>query len=646
VPAPDLLHVVGYLTGAALYAMLLAMVVRASRPDRLMVVTAAFGIAWNLGELLVQASRRAGSLAAVGWLEAASYSALGALAAVVVHSVTRDPGGEARPATAGTSVQRVIAVAAYALAAAAAVLHLLAAATGGIVPSRAALVLLTAGLVILAPALVLTTRRQGHDRRALWMVALTVFAVSALHLGSPHGNSESWALELVGHHASIPLAFAILYEDYRFALADLFLKQALTLVALVTLVFGVSSVVLPRGVVSDVVSDVVPDAGPAGVQTGLLLALWIGTALLFPWLKRGVDAFVDRFVLSRADYAAFIDRFAAALQACDAEDSLLDRASMLLAPALNAAQVTWSRVPPADRTPRTHDVAVPTSEAPHYALTVGSLAGGRRLLSDDEAMLERAAILIARRIDAIRLTSERYERVLLEREMQTLATEAELRALRAQINPHFLFNALTTIGYLIQQAPPRALDTLMRLTTLLRGVLRSEGEFTSLGHERDLLQAYLEIECERFEERLQVEIDIPSELRTAPIPTLIVQPLVENAIKHGIAPARDGGRVTVSARLCADGTELHISVRNTGAQLHAVDRGGPGVGLPNVERRLVCCYGDAARFNLLAAPDGSTVAELVLPATTLEGVGATAGARRDTRPALVGRVSPEADPPS
>ena len=99
--------------------------------------------------------------------------------------------------------------------------------------------------------------------------------------------------------------------------------------------------------------------------------------------------------------------------------------------------------------------------------------------------------------------------MLREREIRTLATEAELRALRAQINPHFLFNALTTIGYLIQDAPPRAFDTLMRLTTLLRGVLRSEGEFTTLGRERELVACYLQIEQERFEERLQVTWTCP-----------------------------------------------------------------------------------------------------------------------------------------
>src|SRR4029077_18976960 len=157
--------------------------------------------------------------------------------------------------------------------------------------------------------------------------------------------------------------------------------------------------------------------------------------------------------------------------------------------------------------------------------------------------------LIGRRIDAIRLTHERYARERREQEISKLATEAELRALRAQINPHFLFNALTTIGYLIQTAPPRALDTLMRLTALLRAVLRSEGEFTTLGREIDLVEAYLDIERARFDERLHVSIDVSTRLRRVRVPPLVVQPLVENAVKHGITTQRLGGDVAIVATL-------------------------------------------------------------------------------------------------
>jgi two-component system, LytTR family, sensor kinase len=239
------------------------------------------------------------------------------------------------------------------------------------------------------------------------------------------------------------------------------------------------------------------------------------------------------------------------------------------------------------------------------------------LLSDDLTMLDRAGVILARRIDALRLTEERYERMLREREVRTLATEAELRALRAQVNPHFLFNALTTIGYLIQSAPPRALQTLLRLTTLLRSVLRSEGEFTTLGRERELIECYLQIERERFEERLDVRLDIPENLREVPIPSLIVQPLVENAIKHGIAMARGGGAVVITARLEAAQPrgQVVIAVRNTGAPLRGRrPASDSGVGLTNVERRLRHYYGEEASLTIGRDPDGATIAELRLPA--------------------------------
>src|SRR4030095_3244186 len=177
------------------------------------------------------------------------------------------------------------------------------------------------------------------------------------------------------------------------------------------------------------------------------------------------------------------------------------------------------------------------------------LSGGCLLLSDDVAMLERIALLVARRIDAVRSMQERYRHDIQEQEMRKLAAEAELRALRAQINPHFLFNALTTIGYLIQTAPERALGTLMRLSGLLRSVLKSSEEFVTIGEELDMIEAYLDIERARFEERLRVRIDVPWELRRIHIPALIIQPLVENAIKHGISERLSGGEVRLCVRL-------------------------------------------------------------------------------------------------
>jgi LytS/YehU family sensor histidine kinase len=246
------------------------------------------------------------------------------------------------------------------------------------------------------------------------------------------------------------------------------------------------------------------------------------------------------------------------------------------------------------------------------------LSAGRRLLSDDLATLESIAVVVARRIDAIRITNERYNREIREQEIGKLASEAELRALRAQINPHFLFNALTTIGYLIQSAPPRALDTLMRLTALLRGVLRSEGEFTTLGRELEIVEAYLDIERARFEQRLRVTIDVPASVRTVRLPPLLLQPLVENAVKHGIGQKQSGGEVEIRASVDGrgEGRRLTLTVHDTGAGAtqQALARGrAAGVGLRNIERRLECQYGAAGSLAIQTVPDRGTSVEIRLP---------------------------------
>jgi two-component system, LytTR family, sensor kinase len=608
----ELLHVVGYLTGASLYAMLLAMAGRTGRRDPLLAATALLGLGWNVGELAAHAADGLALDGAGNWLSAASYAALGLLAAVAVHSASAAPGGG--DSATHRQARRLVVATAYACAGLAALLQAVTAARGEPLPSSPALMLLTAGLAAVTVPLIVLTRRQAHGRRALWMTALALFAVSALHLSRYHGTAESWTMELLGHHASIPLAFAILYQDYRFALADLFLKRALALLALVGVVFALWS-----GLAPILLIDAAGGLRPEGV--GLLLAAWVATVLLFPLVRRGIGDFVDQRLLRRTDYAALTDECAALVQQRDSAEGVLDAVCDRLAPAVGAGSVTWRRAPalaPLDP----HEVAVPTAEPPHYVLTVGRLAGGRRLLSDDEAMLERMAFLIARRIDALRLSEERYARMIREHEIANLATEAELRALRAQINPHFLFNALTTIGYLIQQAPPRALDTLMRLTTLLRAVLRSEGEFTTLGQERELIASYLEIERERFEERLSVEVDLPDALTALRLPALILQPLVENAIKHGIARARAGGEVAVTGRLdaAADGATLRLQVRNTGAPLQPAGgrSEGAGIGLRNVSRRLEHYYGGAAALTVTTAGDGATVAEIRLPVGAAE----------------------------
>jgi LytS/YehU family sensor histidine kinase len=260
-------------------------------------------------------------------------------------------------------------------------------------------------------------------------------------------------------------------------------------------------------------------------------------------------------------------------------------------------------------------------DPPYPAIAFGPLGAGRRLLFDDVRWLEAVSRLAARRLDALRVARERHDRDSREREMQRLATEAELRALRAQLNPHFLFNALTTIGYLIQQAPPRALDTLLRLTSVLRGVLRrSKTDFSTLGEEIELVGAYLDIERARFEERLSVTIDVAADARDLMVPTLLLQPLVENAVKHGIAPLRRGGQVRVTA--VRESHRLRIRVEDTGAGFDpASTPADHGVGLRSVADRLRAHYGSEARLDLRSQVGQGATVEIDLPANAKPALG-------------------------
>jgi two-component system, LytTR family, sensor kinase len=617
----ELLNLIGLTMGIVLYTVLLVMVVGADRTgaqrriDPLLLATSLLGLVWNLCALPAYELPRIGVGGTLPVLTAIGFSALGFLPAVVVHSVLR--GEHQRVAGAPT---RSLLAAAYTASTLAAVLHLVQAARGEDGPSPFGMQLLTYTYVALVVPLAAVTRNQAGARRTLWAAALAIFAVSALHLSQLHRGDSSWPVELLGHHASLPLAIAILYQDFPFAFADLFLKRALSLLTAVAVAFAGIAIFSAQSRPFAELVWVDPR------QVGVLVTFWVATALLFPWIRRAAAWFVDRIVLSRPNYRTLRADVIRRIQTQTDVPALLADICHSLAPALNAADVSWrdwhrsieeSAVPVTASGQRAL-VIVPTADPPRFAIDVGGLEGGRRLLSDDVATLEAIAIAVARRIDAIRITRERYEREMREQEVAKLATEAELRALRAQINPHFLFNALTTIGYLIQTAPPRALETLMRLTALLRGVLRSEGEFTSLGRELDLIEAYLDIERARFEQRLRVAIDVPLRLRNVRVPPLVVQPLVENAVKHGIAPKGAGGEVTIVATVDDRGTgrQLVIVVRDTGvgASAEELKRGrARGVGLRNVERRLETQYGHSAALTIESVAGRGTTVEMRIP---------------------------------
>jgi two-component system, LytTR family, sensor kinase len=620
-------NLLGFLTGAALYVMLVALVWRErtrertpflSAPSALPLLTGVCGVVWNVGAL------RSFGLASLGvgqpWpIEVAiAFSALGFLPAVVVHSLL-----ESRERSAARWARDLGVVAAYGLSGCAALMQLLAAASGEAVPSRAALWLLTIGFTSLIGLLLAGTRRQPVGRSGIWVAALSIFAVSALHFVRHEGN-ESWLVELVGHQASLPLALAILHQDYRFAFADLFLKNAIALLLLMALTLGwFSGIVVP-----------ILHAEGQG-ETPIMLvsvALSMATAVCFPLLQRAANWLVDRAVLRRPNYEELLAGFGSDVAQAQSDERVLEIVEAGIASAFGATAarvdvtaVDETHAPPvvvgADIRQWIHVPAaaallrLQTVDPPQPALVVGALAGGRRLLSDDVRLLEEVSRIASRRIDSIRVSQERMVRSLEEQEMHQLLTEAELRALCAQLHPHFLFNALTTIGHLIQTAPSRALETLLKLTGVLRGVLqRANADSSTLGDEIDLVTAYLDVERARYEERLRVAIDVAPTLRDAVVPSLLLQPLVENAVRHGIAPIRGGGQVTIRAMRTE--ARLRIAVEDTGVGFDPSSTAPDGVGLTNARRRLEVRYGSAASLTLSSTKGAGTLALIELPWST------------------------------
>jgi two-component system, LytTR family, sensor kinase len=215
------------------------------------------------------------------------------------------------------------------------------------------------------------------------------------------------------------------------------------------------------------------------------------------------------------------------------------------------------------------------------------------------------------------LYHERYRE--RERAAERLAaglTEARLQALKMQLQPHFLFNTLNAISALIPAEARPARRMVARLGDLLRIALEhEETQEVTLREELAFLEPYLEIEQARLEHRLTVVMEIAPEVLDARVPHLVLQPLVENAIRHGIAPRIEPGRVVISATRGADDRFLHLEVRDNGPGVDRDTQAGTrkGVGLANIQSRLEQLYDGEHRFALEDHPEGGVVVRISLP---------------------------------
>jgi hypothetical protein len=205
-------------------------------------------------------------------------------------------------------------------------------------------------------------------------------------------------------------------------------------------------------------------------------------------------------------------------------------------------------------------------------------------------------------------TSRRRER---QAQVELALKDAELRSLEAQLNPHFLFNCLNSIRGLVTESPMQAQDMITRLANLLRHSLHRESHLVPLAAEIDVVADYLALESARLEDRLRIHVDIAPAATRALVPAMLLQTLVENAVKHGIAPLPAGGDITIRVSLEPHATVLEVE--NSGQLATA---GTPGVGLANARDRLRILFGDRATLRLRGVDGARVLATARFPITS------------------------------
>jgi two-component system LytT family sensor kinase len=208
-------------------------------------------------------------------------------------------------------------------------------------------------------------------------------------------------------------------------------------------------------------------------------------------------------------------------------------------------------------------------------------------------------------------------------EQKRLLLEARLDALQRQINPHFLFNTLNSIASLVRIKPELAREMTVKLANILRALLRDHDSHVPLSQELKFTDDYLDIEVVRFgTEKLRVEKDIDPRTLDVLVPSILLQPLIENSIKHGLEPRIQGGTVTVRSRL--QGNRVLIEVADDGVGIQgrpgsALPRTGAGIGMNNVRERLEVLYGREARFTVVSNPGRGTLVSIEIPAKVPNG---------------------------
>ena len=599
-----LVNTLGHSAGVLIFGIFLYLLVQDRAARRLRgstksMLAAALALAWNLASLLVLGANTPGSVF-TSITVAIGFSVLSLLPAVLFDLCLQGR-------------YRLLARCGYGLSAVAIGLHVAELFSEGARYHRLGLQLITVGFGLLTCFAAagffasLDHMRRATTSRLVGTMSLFLLAMSFVHLGGGHA-AQVWSRELAFHHAAIPLALLVLMQDYRFVLLDAFLRFLANVFLAALFTVGVAQA-WRLGWLSQTSTP---------FRQALLLAGACLLLIVFAMLRGWVQRLLTRLVFRRPDQEPLLHHLKLPIR--DEAEYVLESAAELgrfmgaeasVAPAVEDAklcdldlrrpalvgQLSRGR---AELEDQGVEVIVPlrfaSGDARHVLL--GRRSGGRRYLSEDLLALGRAAALIVEQIEHFR-----------ESEMRRLVSQAELRALQSQIHPHFLFNALNTLYGIIPREAKGARDTVLNLADILRYFLETGKTFLPLEQELHIIKAYLEVEKLRLGEKLRVEIDVDPEALRVPIPILSIEPLIENAVKHAIAPKVEGGVVRLCARFesrLGQGA-LHVTVSDTGSGFRPADGAKSGVGLENVTRRLELCYGAESRIQIESDANGSSV---------------------------------------
>lgn len=413
---------------------------------------------------------------------------------------------------------------------------------------------------------------------------------------------------------SLPLCFFFVgsYYERRFAFFDIFIKRGtfffLVFVALVVYL----SALLPF-----------LNSAPASFPKPRLFALFLLPLLLvLPLAYRLLERFLDRAWLGRSfSPVEAMKYFLTGIQEATSEAQLIGQAEARLSEVFQAeARVILASVVAGDSPPGEGECEVALKQRGEIAgvIRMGGRANDTPYFSADLALLSSLADVFCSLLDNVRLQQKKLEQDKREQTLMLHASRSELKALRAQVNPHFLFNALNAIAGLIHTDPAHAEGTVEQLSEVFRYTLkRSEKETVRIEDELDFVRSYLEVERARFGERLQVRFDVHRGVEGMVVPTMTVQTLVENAVKHGVASVRGVGIVEVRVDL-KDG-RLCIEVLDNGPGFSLGEAlseapGRSGYGLKNLKQRLESHYGSSAEIRVGRDEAGQrTVVTLELP---------------------------------